>query len=564
MNKNENLNEEIYTNNEDTNQNNKSKDKKIAIILISIIIVLILAIGIGVGLWFAGDTTKIINNTEQIIKTEEKNVNNKLDETKSWVYDAEYNKENKIVDNKYNFNNDVVVPYININSKDAEKVNSEIKNIYEEAYLKFGSKETAKGVGNNSKIIYSANYKYYENDNIISIVLEVASFESNGGTRNSKLYTYNFNTDTLNLATLSEISRLCGFSSANDVNEKIVKWEKSQYEYAKANPGVIAEQLIGVVDGQFFVDLNKKLNFIYICEEAGTYYKSEIVDANTEIKDFYDMSVVEQPSNSNNNQEIIDQNSRSDFSDMKVLKNTIYEGKFGEYLYKFEYDEKFAKPVITVCRVQVIDGKENSSIYGVYNEYSNIKFDAAAGSVYVTFDYKNAQGEIKNGEVKYSNIDDNQCIYLKLTDPKIGQMIELYKEKRENTSNNNQEIIDQSSRSDFSDMKVLKNKIYEGKSGEYLYKFEYDEKSAKPTITVNRVQVTDGKENSSIYGVYNEYSNIKFDAAAGSVYVTFDYKNAQGEIKNGEVKYSNVDDNQCIYLKLNDPEISEMIELKSK
>ena len=71
MNKNENLNEEIYTNNEDTNQNNKSKDKKIAIILISIIIVLILAIGIGVGLWFAGDTTKIINNTEQIIKTEE-------------------------------------------------------------------------------------------------------------------------------------------------------------------------------------------------------------------------------------------------------------------------------------------------------------------------------------------------------------------------------------------------------------------------------------------------------------------------------------------------------------
>lgn len=557
MNKNEDLNEEIYTNNEDTNQNNKSKDKKIAIILISIIIVLILAIGIGVGVWFAGDTTKIINNTEEIIKTEDKNVNKKLDETKSWVYDAEYNKENKIVDNKYNFNNDVVVPYININSKDAEKVNSEIKNIYEEAYLKFGSKETAKGVENNSKIIYSANYKYYENDNIISIVLEVASFESNGGARTSKLYTYNFNTDTLNLATLSEISRLCGFSSANDVNEKIVKWEKSQYEYAKANPGVIAGQLIGVVDGQFFVDLNKKLNFIYICEAAGTYYKSEIVDANTEIKDFYDMSVVEQQKEVEKDNISFSNINNVNSSNFKKIEFSVLKQ---DYSYKTVSSDDYtlAKKIIDICKtLKVEEIKFNSlpEMNSIIVEYGNKGL-----CIYYYDDLLIVTMKDNDKQYAWQSKDKDKIKLIKdIVDKYIS---ENYKE--ENTSNNNQEIIDQSSRSDFSDMKVLKNKTYEGKSGEYLYKFEYDEKSAKPIITVNRVQVTDGKENSSIYGVYNEYSNIKFDAAAGSVYVTFDYKNAQGEIKNGEVKYSNVDDNQCIYLKLNDPEMSEMIELKSK
>ena len=33
---------------------------------------LLIAIGVCVGLWFAGDTTKIINNKEEVVKEEEK------------------------------------------------------------------------------------------------------------------------------------------------------------------------------------------------------------------------------------------------------------------------------------------------------------------------------------------------------------------------------------------------------------------------------------------------------------------------------------------------------------
>ena len=119
---------EVNANNDVSGRNvnkiSKARNKNLTIVLVVIIILLILAIGVCAGLWFAGDTTKIINNKEEVVK-EEENTSKKIDETKPWVYDADYSKdkENKIVED-YDFNKDVKVPYININSKDAEKVNN--------------------------------------------------------------------------------------------------------------------------------------------------------------------------------------------------------------------------------------------------------------------------------------------------------------------------------------------------------------------------------------------------------------------------------------------------------
>ena len=70
-------NEKIETNAENNkNQQNsnsevKPRNKKVTIVLVSVIIVLLIAIGVCAGLWFAGDTTKIINNKEEVVKEEE-------------------------------------------------------------------------------------------------------------------------------------------------------------------------------------------------------------------------------------------------------------------------------------------------------------------------------------------------------------------------------------------------------------------------------------------------------------------------------------------------------------
>ena len=148
MEENEKLKIEINSENDVSQQNGnaevKPKNKKLTIVLVSVIIVLLVAIGVCVGLWFAGDTTKIINNKEEVVK-EEENTSKKLDETKPWVYDADYNKDKEVktVNNDegtvWKSSDTLKYPYVNINSKYAEKVNSEIKANFEKNYEHYGT-----------------------------------------------------------------------------------------------------------------------------------------------------------------------------------------------------------------------------------------------------------------------------------------------------------------------------------------------------------------------------------------------------------------------------------------
>ena len=291
---NEARNVEKEVNNENIAQGNekaKSKKRK-AIALIVIVVILALAVGIGVGIFVSGKgKTDSSQNTQQENKTSKK-----IDESKPWVYDAEYGKDkkNKVVENFYNSNEELIVPYININSEDAEKANSEIKKLYEEIYSSFGSKNSY-----NAEIIYKAEYKYYENDNIISVVLRVGDAVANGGAGTSKLYVYNFNLDTLKTATLSEMAKLCGFNSESDVTNKVKQWEKRQESLANANKDKVAAQMTGIVDGLYYIDANKKLNFVYISLAAGTYYTPEVIEVNKEIKDFYEFDDTNVSTNNN-------------------------------------------------------------------------------------------------------------------------------------------------------------------------------------------------------------------------------------------------------------------------
>ena len=305
------------TNGYGMNQNGKKQQKNgknKMIVLIVIVLILLLVVGVIVGVLISGKGTTIINQTEEksnVEAKEEEKTSKKIDESKDWVYDAEYvkDKENKVVDGYYNSNKELVVPYININSKDAEEANKQIEAIFEEIYSKYGEKNSEK-----VRILYQSKYEWYENENILSVVINVVDSVVNGGAGTSKLYIYNFNLDTLNNATLDEMSKVCGFKSSKDVTSKIAQWEDRQRNYEKNNPDMIAAQLEKVANNQYFIDADGNLNFVYIGLAAGRYYTPCVVVPNKEIEDFYEIS-------ENNNTKIEEKDSKEKTEENNDQKN---------------------------------------------------------------------------------------------------------------------------------------------------------------------------------------------------------------------------------------------------
>lgn len=387
-------NEKINVNNSEINnkENNPKQNNSKTIILIVITMILILAIGIGGGFLLANKENNANNTNTTEIKTnkqEQTKTSKKIDESKPWVYDANYgeNKTNKVVENDNNSNKDLKVPYINIDSEDAQKANEEIKNIYEEMYSKYGDK-TSYG----AKIIYLSDYKFYENGNILSVVLRTGDAVINGGAGTSKTYIYNFNLETLKNATLKEMAVLCGFNSESDVENKVKQWEKKQEELAKANPDKVAAQMMGVVDGQYFVDNDKKLNFICISLAAGNYYTPWVVEPNKEIEDFYEFD-------DNSNSTVVDNTNNKQENTTKTSKL-----KYENYPFYFYAPESWN------CKIKKVDNSqykvhsddEYYEITGIVNGKEEIAF-----SIMITSDrsYDNSSwvniGDCDNGKYIY-------------------------------------------------------------------------------------------------------------------------------------------------------------------
>lgn len=226
-----------------------------------------------------------VNNTSKNGTNNSKTSNSKkIDESKEWVYNAEYTKENKEIHTEnetlgnktLETDKDLIVPYININSEDAKKANKEIKEVYEEKYSEFGEYLSKSSDGELKA--YSCpllEYKVYENQNILSVVLynteRMVVTNSSLGSKELYIYTYNFNLDTLEAATLDEMAVLCKFSSGSEVNKKIKDWEESQKNLILEQDGgeKYLKNFIGAQEGQFYI--NKDGFLYFICRIKNTY-----------------------------------------------------------------------------------------------------------------------------------------------------------------------------------------------------------------------------------------------------------------------------------------------------
>lgn len=157
------------------------------------------------------------NNSQPSIEQEQ--VQRKVDETKEWVYDADYEFENKILKAPYDNRNvfyskdELIVPYININSEYANTVNAEIKQMYIEEYNKFAN------IGNG---MYFSNikYSYFYNDDLLSVTLLNKTGLLNAGAK-LKYTIYNFNLNTLDKASLEDCYTAAGYTSKEQLDLSI-------------------------------------------------------------------------------------------------------------------------------------------------------------------------------------------------------------------------------------------------------------------------------------------------------------------------------------------------------
>lgn len=321
-------------------ENNKGSKFLVKFLAFIIVILLIILSG-GIG-WYLGKEGKLFNNNNTV---EESKTSKKIDESKDWVYNAEYIKENKKVytdsakTEKYavNSNDDLIVPYININSEYAQTVNENIKTIYDNCYSKYGSEKiTSYSDTHKSYYHYILNYETHLNNNILSVIVKLVNTEVvvDGGTGGgvTTVYTYNFNLDTLNEASLNEMAVKCGFTSGQEVVSKITKWEGEQAQYLKEDN--LADIFDGVQDDKYFIDENGKLNFIYITKTSGTYVHFQPVEKDKEIEFFH---VENKKTNDFNfsdyigKWEVSSQNSNSDCLTIKSINNNEIIFDYSQY-----------------------------------------------------------------------------------------------------------------------------------------------------------------------------------------------------------------------------------------
>ncbi len=306
-------------------------------------------IGITCVAILGGSITAVILNKDKIFKSdqntivqiqnnnqeyEENNQSKKIEEDKGWVYDADYCNDNtvKTIDEEYydltKSNEELMVPFININSQAANEVNEKIKNIYDKAYEEFGQENT------NGTVNYRGlEYQYYINGNILSIVITRKVAVVNSGL-DKYLYTYNFNIDTLEIASLEEVYKECGFNSKLELEEKI--------GIAVENYKIDSLNRLELKEDIYYIDSNNKFN-VAIVPDAGSYAEeSLVVDKDVTKKEIpEEEKMPEENGNSDNNiSENIDENNNT--NENNINENNANENNTNEnYINENYIDENY-------------------------------------------------------------------------------------------------------------------------------------------------------------------------------------------------------------------------------
>ena len=185
---------------------------------------------------------------------------NKKDNSKDIIYTSYSNSENK--ENIYELN--VSIPYLNMNSSSAERINQEINNLFYNKAMNIVSNT------NNTNTVYSVKYKAYINDNILSLVISATLKEGTNAQR-LMIKTYNYNISSNEEIAIEKVLEYRQLSSQY-IQNKIIETIKSASEnvniynelgYSKYVRDINDDIYKVENTSTFFIGENKALYIIY-------------------------------------------------------------------------------------------------------------------------------------------------------------------------------------------------------------------------------------------------------------------------------------------------------------
>lgn len=168
----------------------------------------------------------LVDNFDDVFQNSFKNTNTseeaeKIEADKDYIY-TNYEKTEV---NSGNYEIDVKIPIININSEEIKSYNEDIKQIFQdkaESILNGGS----------NRSIYSVDYEAFLNNNILSIVIR-STLKEGSNPQRVIIQTYCYNIKEMKKVEFSDIMALKNLDT-NTVQDKIRKQVQGKQEEAKA------------------------------------------------------------------------------------------------------------------------------------------------------------------------------------------------------------------------------------------------------------------------------------------------------------------------------------------
>ncbi len=192
-----------------------SKNNHVLIMFLMFFILLSLALG---GYIFYDKFVPKENakpNEEQPIEELKEELVNKINNSKYWIYDADYEKDvlaDFYIINEPIYAEDIKVPFINIDSNYASLANQEIKKVFDIVIDAYNE-----GVQNELTHVDIDYQKYIDND-MVSTALWYSIKET--AVVNPNYYTYNVDLKTGKEMSFEEVYQKCGFTKDN-IDDKV-------------------------------------------------------------------------------------------------------------------------------------------------------------------------------------------------------------------------------------------------------------------------------------------------------------------------------------------------------
>lgn len=168
----------------------------------------------------------LVDNFDDVFQNSFKNTNTseeaeKIDADKDYIY-TNYEKTEV---NSGNYEIDVKIPVININSEEIKSYNEDIKQVFQ---------DKAESIlnGSSNRAVYSVDYEAFLNNNILSIVIR-STLKEGSNPQRVIIQTYCYNIKEMKKVEFSDIMTLKNLDT-NTVQEKIRKQIQGKQEEAKA------------------------------------------------------------------------------------------------------------------------------------------------------------------------------------------------------------------------------------------------------------------------------------------------------------------------------------------